>query len=87
MDSAICSNTDGAITPDRVGQRKTNARDITHTWKLKRIQMNRFTRQKLNYRQRKQIYVYERGKVRGGINQEAGINRHKTKDTRTHCIA
>ena len=35
-------------------------------WNLKKIQMNLFTKQKLNYRHRKQIYVYERGKVRGG---------------------
>ena len=47
---------------------------------LKKTHMNLFTKQKLNYRHRKQIYVYERGKVRGGTDYEAGINRYKIKD-------
>ena len=40
----------------------------------KKIQMNLFTKQ--THRHRKQIYGYQRGKGRGGINQEFGINRY-----------
>ena len=36
--------------------------------------MNLFTKQKQTHRLRKQIYGYQRGKVWGGIIQEAGIN-------------
>ena len=36
--------------------------------------MNLFTKDKQTHRLRKQTYGYQRGKVRGGINQEVGIN-------------
>ena len=39
--------------------------------------MNLFTKQKQTHRHRKQIYGYQRGKVRGRINYEFGINRYE----------
>jgi len=40
----------------------------------KMIQMNLFTKEKQTHKHRKQTYGYQRGKVRGGINQEFGSN-------------
>ena len=43
-------------------------------WTLKKnVQMNLFTKQKLNHRPRKQTYDYQRGKGGEGINWETGI--------------
>ena len=36
--------------------------------------MNLYTKQKQTHRHRKQTYGYKRGKRRGGINQDLGIN-------------
>ena len=40
----------------------------------KNVQMNLFTKQKLNHRTRKQTYDYQRGKGGERINWETGIN-------------
>ena len=55
---------------------KDEYHDITSMWNLKKIliQMNLFTKQKQTHRCRKQIYGYQKGKIRGGINQEFGSN-------------
>ena len=41
------------------------------------IQMNLFIKQKKTHRHRKQTYGHQRGKTRGGIILELGINRHE----------
>jgi len=42
--------------------------DITYMWNLKKmIKINLFTKHKQTHRLRKQIYGYQRGKVRGRI--------------------
>ena len=41
------------------------------------IQTNSFMKQKQTHRHRKQTYGYQRGKTRGGIILELGINRHE----------
>ena len=41
--------------------------DNVYMWNLKKIQMNLFTKKKRTYRDRKQIYGFQRGN-RGGIN-------------------
>ena len=53
----------------KVSRTKTN--DIIYMWNLKK---KKDTRQKQTYRHRKQIYGYQRGKVRIRMDWEFGIN-------------
>ena len=52
--------------------------------------MNLLPKQKEAHRHRKQTYVYQRGKMRGGINQEVEINIYKLlyikQTTNKDCI-
>ena len=50
--------------------------------------MNLYMKQEQTYRHRKQTYGYVSG-IKGGINQEYGINKYKlvyVKYTRIYCI-
>ena len=38
--------------------------------------MNLFIKQKWTLRRSKQTYSYQKGKWRGGINEQSGVNRH-----------
>ena len=79
LNNVICSNMGGPRDyhakwnePDRERQ---ISYDITYMWNgFKKMQMNIFTKHKETHRHRKQTYSYQRGKWRGEINYEGGIN-------------